>query len=187
MRLKTFHTLCLLSIVSLFASFQRIPVLYWREDRKLTIEDFRMTPPKSNHAAVSNCKFDYAVSTKKDSIFFDITAEFDPKKSWMKKEFRSLEALNHEQRHFDIVEIHARMMRRNILSLGRMKEVRIRKKVDKVFVHLTESLTSMQKCYDMEAGRLSDTIPQKKWDNKIDSLLISLEAYKKREVSLKIK
>ncbi|HEY4650003.1 MAG TPA: DUF922 domain-containing protein, partial [Pontibacter sp.] len=80
--------------------------------------DFRATPDTLNpHHAVTAANL--AVDTKCSSNTFGYTVRcvFLPAESWSKNK-QSAKLLHHEQLHFDLTEVHARQLRKDLQALG---------------------------------------------------------------------
>lgn len=148
----------------------------WRSDRRLSWDDFRGRPDRSNPMdALTESGISFSWTCDWSGFDVEIYALFDPGKSWIKgKPTRSL--LAHEQGHFDITEIHARLMRkafaetRNPCSLGRNGIDRIAQKYFKLS-------HQVQNQYDRETDHSEDSYAQARWEKRIKAQLEDLEAY----------
>lgn len=108
-------------------------ILVWDSKKKLIWKDFNGMPEKdSKYAAKSaiTLKADYTI--KKDILTkFNVCCLFFKNKAWatITKEYN----LNHEQKHFDIGEIHARLLRRELTNFGKEKKYATTKIIDSIY------------------------------------------------------
>ncbi len=92
-------------------------VILWKKDRPLTWDDFKGKPPK--RFAVASTNYDIlqkVLSINKDSSCVEVKAVFFSNKSWKREKWIDKTVLIHEQKHFDIVELYARKLRKLIRS-----------------------------------------------------------------------
>lgn len=182
-------------------------VIFWDENRSLTLDDFQGIiggPNAQNDEVVaqSNVGFRfppyYEIEITNNGFCeyemknYEVLAHFNKTKSWIKLEKieRSnshVATLNHEQRHFDIVEIYSRILIKLINDEFRNKKIScpdvsntslessIFEEVDKRKFQLESMINARyqktQDTYEQEAGYLKFTEQQKKWDTKIDKCL----------------
>ncbi|MEM7103055.1 MAG: hypothetical protein AAF502_08005 [Bacteroidota bacterium] len=86
--------------------------IYWSEDRKLTWEDFQGVPDYK-YEDIGALTYSGIVHSKTCSdgiIDFEVRAYFEKHNSWVKEIARTDHHLKHEQIHFDITELYARML-----------------------------------------------------------------------------
>lgn len=87
-------------------------------------------------------------------------------KSWVKSRWRgSANLLKHEQYHFNITEVHARMMNEYIEQNPGYELF------EKKLESIKSDLLAMQSKYDIETDHNKNGDQQKIWDVRIDSLL----------------
>ncbi|MBA3683458.1 MAG: hypothetical protein H0W73_20175, partial [Bacteroidetes bacterium] len=101
----------------IFTSFkaQEKEHILWSETKPLTWDDFKGKPEKRFAAATTS--YDIWKSTNKindKSSTVKIEAVFFYESSWKKKSWINDQVLAHEQKHFDIVELFARKLRKQI-------------------------------------------------------------------------
>lgn len=177
-----------------------VDFVVWKKGQRLTIEDFIGNIPHNASPIVigqSNVGLDIAPRIIPDFINgepcrytiikIESVAIFDRDKSWLKEKAKNERGLNHEQRHFDISEIHARIFKEHLEEFfsnkifpcpetysESLEDVIIREIYDSSF-HIHEEMVEreiqVENQYETEtdAGRLPEA--QKKWDDKIDSCL----------------
>ncbi len=103
----------LLALSSLSFILPDNDVILWKKDRPLTWDDFKGKPAK--RFAVASTNYDIlkkVLSINKDSSRVEVKAVFFCNKSWKKERWIDQTVLNHEQKHFDIVELYARKLRK---------------------------------------------------------------------------
>ena len=107
---------------------------------------------------------------------------FDPGQSWVHPDHRVPALLNHEQLHFDITELFARMMRKEMSkyyfkSVSEFVSSKMDSEVKAIFTRLYNEHMLMQQKYDVETqhGILSDE--QALWEKDIASRLKGLDTF----------
>jgi hypothetical protein len=147
----------------------------WSPTRKLTWDDFRGAPnPVSTNAALTNSviRIEYSYDGKK--FIHAVSCRFNKLLSWgrIKNDY----ILNHEQKHFDIAEIHARLLHKALENYSvNMKT--LNDDVSRIYSKAMEHHTAFQKEYDAQTNHSLDTAYQVMWDNKISDLLKENEKY----------
>ena len=84
--------------------------------------------------------------------------------------------LSHEKYHFNIVEIFARKIRKDVIekSISPDSTDQFNNYISKLWVEVE----NMQSDYDNETNHSLNKIAQQNWQTKIDKKLESLQAYK---------
>jgi hypothetical protein len=91
-------------------------LISWRSDYKLTWADFTGTPDENALGdAGTAIRIKAKPYYKGRKLHYDINAYFIPSKSWFRNQ--SDELLLHEQLHFDLAELYARMARQKVAEL----------------------------------------------------------------------
>lgn len=152
-------------------------ILYWDQNRKLVWEDFQFKEEETVEGyEKAGIYSGFEVKWYKDeSLSISIKVEFDKLESWTADTVSTL-LLSHEQLHFDINEYFARIMRKYCdeeISKGVTDIDLIYQSIDS----LINDCNDYQREYDYHTAHGSDTLRQKEWDNKIDSLLNTMKAY----------
>jgi len=152
-------------------------LIYWTQDRKLSWDDFQFVHEDSIEGFEKAGIFSGFVIKwdKEDTITISVNVEFDKFKSWTSDTVSSL-LLSHELLHFDINEYFARIIRKNCsskLSNGITNMDLFDTSIDS----LINVCFDYQKEYDYETAHGSDTLKQKVWENRVDSLLNVMKAY----------
>jgi len=156
--------------------------ILWREDLKLTWNDFKGEQHvETNAVAVtaSGITFSYKVR-KANSRIVDFTpsveAHFYPDKSWVKLEQADDYILAHEQLHFDITELHVRKLKKQISTLKITQN--LGSILDKLHQNINKELSVMQNKYDLESNNSINKEVQLKWEKFIDDELKAYQNYK---------
>lgn len=158
--------------------------LVWGQ-REITWTDFKGSPPtKSIYGAT--LKYALDMSTKNirfDSINAYVYAEMKVNESWRTTD--SLHQLNHERRHFDLVEIYARKMRKKYQETRFLKST-VASVINKIYRDIAQQLLLEQKIYDFQTDHCLKEKKQAEWNKKIEAELKSLEAYSSPIVPLNV-
>jgi len=168
----------------------------WSEDQKLTVYDFLGTageyPESYERPDPRNKAFTWGSvvpknydSEKASSIIcqYQITqiesyGRFHKKQSWVREEVKSdPNVLNHEQGHFDIMEVYARKTESALLLKifecpdGIYNESVIKREIRKLADGIGKKVQEMHDRYDDETDKGSNLAKQRSWDGKINSAL----------------
>lgn len=151
----------------------------------ITFADFRgLLKPKtkfSEHNKIAMIVPLIKVKKSENTVY--VESFFYPTRSYVYyKNLFSNVMLKHEMYHFRITEYHARLMRQEI---GYTPGARKRKTLNRIKYHIMNKEAEMQNQYDTETEHNLVQSKQIEWQNKIDSLLISLEDYSETIVTLK--
>lgn len=94
--------------------------IFWSETHKLVWDNFKSKRNNlggSNVVAYTHCGWEYSVITSSDPkvpVKMEIQTVFNEDKSWKDDKRINDYVLLHEQKHFDIAEIHARKLRKEV-------------------------------------------------------------------------
>ncbi|MCB0468659.1 MAG: DUF922 domain-containing protein, partial [Aequorivita sp.] len=127
--------------------------MLWNENQKLTWKDFRGKPvPSASFVASTNTgiSFQYSYSIKNGAVHVEYSVEsfFNPEGSWYIPERVNAHILRHEQAHFDISELHARMLRKNLH--GKKFTKRIKSEIEGIYKQVEQKRRAMQTRFDAE-------------------------------------
>ncbi len=149
----------------------------WKESIKLTWRDFKAKPVKNSPmAAETYTRTEFGMSYQNGKFDWQVDCYFSPKNSWVKPELKSDNLLRHEQLHFDIAELSARKIRKQMDELV-LKSMDDSKKLQKTFEEGLDELAKMQKAYDKETDHGIIEKPQLDWGNRIQSELEKYKSY----------
>jgi len=101
-------------------------------------------------------------------LIFFITNSY-PSLSWVKRGQMSDHLLMHEQLHFDISELHARIMRKRLEEYKAGEN--IRRDLNKMYKLVERMRINMQERYDEETEHSKNKMAQEKWKSKIETLM----------------
>ncbi len=156
--------------------------VHYNTTRKLTWADFQAPPRRGSHyAAEVFTSFAYeGKSTVKDGvIILNLTAKAYMLKpsSWARSDARNDYALNHEQRHFDIVKIIIERFKKKIqpdnLTLEDYNSI-----TQYQFIESFREMSQMQTQYDNETNHSLNQAAQERWNQKIDAELRNFDVIK---------
>lgn len=172
--------MCLL-VAPIFVDAQ---LLEWNEFYRLTWEDFqgnRTSGSIGDAGTVVHIKAKpYFVGKK---ISYDVYAYFDRGQSWSIDQSPAL--LAHEQLHFDIAELYARKIRKQILTLT-TDGVNDADRINTAIRALLDESNEIDKQYDAETLHGSIPSKQAKWQAKIATELRELKRFKKPKKVIRI-
>lgn len=179
--MKFSFVLLFFSIISLGQN-QELETMSWQEKRPLVWSDFEGKPNPNTDAAAqtaSGISFGFSIG-KTGNRISDFTTTVDclfyPSESWYKPEHATPHILNHEQFHFNITELHARMFREKISKIQPSNRLKIQLKA--LYKSISKASSVMQKRYDEETNHSINKEEQKKWNTYIVAELKKLEAFK---------
>jgi len=159
-------------------SIQSSSLMYWREDLKLTWENFKGQAPKESQyeaMTASGIEYSYAASNKngKLSFTFQVRSYFNPETSWVKESSRTDDLLLHERGHFDISELHARLLNKalnNTTFSSNYKE-----EINEIYQSIIDQRAQMQEQYDRETDHSRNKDKQIEWTKRIEYELRELK------------
>ncbi len=154
----------------------------YTEKSKLDWSDFRGKPDEnSTFDSAVNTGITYQWSYGKDKGDIELNYQVDsfcyPSMSWVKRGQMSDYLLVHEQLHFDISELHARIMRKRLKDYKAGKN--IRRDLNKMYKLVERMRINMQERYDEETDHSKNKVNQKKWEKKIQTLMWYYRDYTK--------
>lgn len=170
---------------------QNTDILYWTKDYRLMVSDFKGEPNISDTTSYNISSKDsthkYGVISKSIEVkltsangktTFKIYAGMQKNMSWIKSKTDTV-TLKHEQGHFDICEIYARLLRKQIKNAKSVTEAR------QLYNNISEQENEEQDKYDRE-NKFNEGGITKVWSEKISLLLKELESYKSPVLTLSI-
>lgn len=154
----------------------------WKETYKLTWNDFIGTPNHDSEAVAttaSGITFSYSVKETNgqiSSFTVEAIAQFYPDKSWVKPDQADAHVLAHEQLHFDITELHARLFRKQINELTISNK--LPQQLDALHLSINKALSEVQKRYDAACDFSRNKEQQQLWQKDIAQQLKALNFFK---------
>jgi len=180
MKLITFLFFVFTSIFSSNLEEEKIP---WSEDYQLTWADFK-SPSSNGSGFVASTSsgiaysysFGYDSEKGKMAPIVKVSCNFYPERSWFSKENASDYILKHEQTHFDISEIYARKLRKEIAKTkfsDNMSE-----ELEALFYKFEDERTAFQKQFDKETDHSKIYDKEIEWEALIEEQLKEYERWK---------
>lgn len=154
--------------------------ILWSEDRPLTWNDFKGKPEK--RFAAASTSYDILKEVNKNSV--EIKAVFFTQSSWKKTSWINDQVLAHEQKHFDIVELYARKLRKQIKETKFTSYEDLKSKMETLYDVNDKAMDKYQDLYDEETDGSMNGDKQREWQAKIMKEIKALDAYK--ETTLQI-
>lgn len=164
----------LLLLVPFILSSSAVTEIKWDATQPLKWSDFSgKIDASSEYDAWTWSGFNYTytweVADGGPMVECDAYAFFDPAQSWVKKNKMSDELLRHEQVHFNISELHARLFLEKVDSYIFTMEVDA--EIEEIYNSTFEALLEMQSQYDEETDHCKNKEEQERWTNYIDASL----------------
>ncbi|RFN57720.1 DUF922 domain-containing protein [Marixanthomonas ophiurae] len=171
----------LLFTFSFFTSEENKEKIIWTETRQLTWDDFRGAPELgANFVASTNSgmsfSFSYTEKNGKRTMEHNISCNFYPEQSWFKPGKVSEYILKHEQTHFDISELHARILRKRIAEAKFSKN--IKEEIGALYHTTEQERQKLQNQYDLESDHSKNKEKEYYWRQKIANQLNAYDRWK---------
>ncbi|MBK7128042.1 MAG: DUF922 domain-containing protein [Crocinitomicaceae bacterium] len=159
--------------------------VYW-DERQVSWDDFKgKVPSSSPYEAITWSAIRFSYGGIGDELNITVETIFDPKQSWKTKNVND-HILNHEQRHFDITEVFARILRKDLLEKNFSKYETLDDEISKLFQTNFDDCEKMQDKYDAETDHSKNKEIQTTWDQKISHMLDSLNDWSGTEYRLNV-
>lgn len=152
--------------------------LHWRKDRKLSWDDFQGEPDlnSTGMAGTSSGLVTESKYTSDSTISIIVRAVFFKNVSWVKDGYKDSATLNHEQRHFDITEVYARLTTAAFKKY-KYNKTTVNSDINRIFDSFINEKNKIQALYDKETTKPINNHRQKEWDKKIDKWLAEEQPY----------
>jgi hypothetical protein len=153
-------------------------VIIWTDSKKLMREDFKGTKPDNSNASAGasvKLRLNYAI---KATTSFDVRCVFFKKESWYVYSGTRRIILLHEQGHFDIGEIFARKLRKDLAEVLKKTPIISPRRIDSIYHVHAKALDDMQILYDSETDHSLIFDKQERWNLEIRKMLDSLSTYR---------
>lgn len=184
-----FLIICTFFFVPILVAQKKKTTIIWDENRPLTWKDYKGKVNKNAGYKYVAAMTMGGVSYSVDGSSFDNTQKlvievfFVPEQSWVRPKMNTAYILNHEQVHFDIFEIYARILVKKLRNNKNiLKGNDYSKKLQKVFDDTYDDLHKLQREYDKATQHSIDEQEQAKWNDKIKKLLIEYQDYKDKVI-----
>lgn len=170
----------LISFLILLSSFnqERKDIIVWQEGKLLSWDDFKGKPAKRFSAASTHYNTFKTTEEKGGKVEVVVEAVFYKDKSWKKVSWINDEVLEHEQKHFDIVELYARKLRKLIQERKYSSYTNLKTVTDSLYDVMDKEMDVYQDKYDDETDASMNGDKQREWNKKIMDGIKGLSAYK---------
>lgn len=159
--------------------------ILWDENRALTWDDFRGKPERRFAAASTHYDIIKTLAkTNASTATVNVNAIFFCKKSWKKTLWVSPSVLAHEQKHFDIVELYSRKLRKLLLENNYSSFHELETKSDSLYNIIDKDMDVYQDQYDDGSNGSMDAEGQRAWSKKIMEEIHALDNYKNTSVEV---
>lgn len=154
--------------------------IIWNETKKLSWEDFKGKPVKSASFVAStntgiSFKYSYSFDNGSVNLQYSVESFFYPEKSWFQPNSVSPYILKHEQTHFDISELHARMLRKSISEKTFSKKVK--GEIEPLYQRTEQQRRAMQAKFDVETDHSRNEEKEILWEKYIAEKLTEYESW----------
>lgn len=149
--------------------------IHWSASKKLNWDDFKGNPQTgSDAAALTATHLGFAFSFIKGQVTYNIECRFDKNRSWVL--IKNDWILGHEQGHFDIAEIFARKLKKEVSAYTFNKNT-FQKDLDVIYNKIMKEKEALQNQYDDETDFSRNKPKQEEWLKKIEKMLEELKAF----------
>ena len=154
--------------------------IVWSASRPLTMADYLARPGVGDRLASSTSSNINANAACRDFVFTGTAqATFDPNTSWFRDAKNASAALmRHEQLHFDITEVYARIMRQKLVAFSAKVNCN---KLQPAFNNLTKGVYAEwdreENRYDQESNHGLNAARQEFWEKQTQQKLEALKAF----------
>lgn len=150
--------------------------ILWQADRRLSWEDFQSEVNQQERLhAMTSTNIEVQANCNGNLMQYEVKCVFKTKDSWSKNK-KSQQLLAHEQLHFDLTEVHARLLRQKLSQtqdLCGTDKTRFGKIVDSYFA----GWQTQQEQYDRESGHGLNHQQQQAWETRIARQLEELNEF----------
>ncbi len=146
------------------------------------MDDFRGRPgPTEKHAALTSTTIDARGGCQGEASSAQVRAVFDPTTSWVREPATITEALlRHEQLHFDLAELYARLLRLR-LAAAKVPCAQFKATFSRISRTLYAEWEAEQNRYDLETRHGLDAVRQAFWERQTTVRLQQLATYALKE------
>ena len=171
----------LLGLLTFNLVAQDSDIIVWSDSVKLSWKDFKEIHPTKGleGEAGTTVKFHHKDTCIGGRIFIWLYSWFSKSKSWVVKGSQGkVGLLEHEQLHFDIVEIYARRCRMAI-TFAQKDCIKFNyEEIIKIIEQNSKMAEEANELYDKESEHYRNKVKQKEWEEKVKKELKMYEGYK---------
>lgn len=155
--------------------------IIWNDNQKLIWQDFRGKPIRSAGFVAStntgiSFQYSYSIKNRTVQVEYSVESFFNPEGSWYIPERVNAYILRHEQAHFDISELHARILRKKLE--GRTFSKNVKREIESLYRKVEQQRRAMQNKFDAETDHSRNKAKEKFWQQYIAQQLAEYEAWK---------
>lgn len=173
--MKALLTLLLLA-GTLFSSIAQDEITYNR-GKAVEWSDFRGKPDmKAWASAMTATQIKMKATPKQAGVSLKVECVFVPAKSWVKPNHKDHVLLLHERGHFELRELYARMLRKELKELN-VTQRNAGRKIKRLYKRYHRKARRINKKYDKETNFSRDKTGQARWYTYIDKELEKYKAY----------
>lgn len=158
--------------------------IVWYPERRLRVSDFRGDTAARPFRAASFCGITYHGNYVGRRIILIVEANFDHKGSYFKHGDDDLNVLSHEQVHFDIAEVHARILRKRISETS-FVGMDFNGLLQGLHMEVTREMMVEQDRYD--AAVYADPGLQSSWSDSVATKLAGSEQFRSHAIVVQIR
>jgi len=154
-------------------------IKYWGDNSKLSWNDFQYIDADVNNNSEYAGIITYIIKNFEFAEFnfnYEIIAVMNPEKSWT-LDTSNILLLQHEQLHFDITELYARLIRKKLENLKTDYHISESQDILDAANSLDEEWKKYHELYDSETSHGTNPDKQIEWNKKILSKLNDLKEY----------
>jgi len=167
------------------ANAQDEQFIEWSTAKRLTWDDYLATPSSlSDAAAITSTALGIEYHIRNNSLTYKITCRFSKTRSWGR--YKTSYILKHEQGHFDITEIFARKLAKEIKDY-RFNPRKYQDDLGKIYKKVMDEKEQYQNKYDIETDYSRNKEKQAEWLKKIEDELVEMDEFANYYASLHLK
>ncbi len=149
--------------------------LRWNAAKQLTWNDYKGEPnPYSDAAASTSTILSIEYKMNSSNFGYSIKSLFSKTRSWGLHKTPYI--LSHEQGHFDLAEVFARKLHKEMSRYVFNKKT-YQKDLKKIYEDITKEKEEVQNTYDKETNHSINKQKQAEWLLKIENLLVEFEPW----------
>jgi hypothetical protein len=149
--------------------------LEWSPAKRLTWGDYLATPSSlSDAAAITSTALGIEYHIRNNSLGYKITCRFSKTRSWGR--YKTDYILQHEQGHFDITEIFARKLAKEIKEY-KFNPRKYQDDLGKIYKRVMDEKEEYQNKYDIETDYSRNREKQAEWLKKIEEELNEMDEF----------
>lgn len=160
----------------------RNDTIIWKPDSLLHKEDFKARGKSSGPLGYASTGIFMYTGESGGELLFYIEALFIKSKSYITK--YSEYVLRHEQIHFDICELYARVLRQRFSEINFKSVKNLQSESTKLYNKVTSELYKEQDKYDKDTEHGLNSAKQKVWEEAIQNRLKELDTYNRTSINI---